>query len=227
MSFEAIEKMAIAGLLIGFIYSVPLGPLGQIMLNRSVERGLRAALPMAIFGAMGNFLLCEVFLLGMGGLALYPNLKIAVRVAGLGFLFYIGLKEIVTPLLSGHRQGDGRLTLRFPLSCLREEGVPGAFLLVTCYYISNPTHLAFWMSTSGVIRRMFIPVQTLGNCTAFSAFFGTGSLVCQYVSIMLVRRLSRLQNARFVMKCVSCVLFCITMGYLVVRAILDMRALSL
>ena len=224
MSFEAIERIAIAGLLIGFIYSVPLGPLGQIMLNRSVERGLWAALPIAIFGAVGNFLLCEAFLLGMRGLVLYPNLGIAVQVAGFSFLFYIGLKEIVTPVLSGHHERDGRLSLTFPLNCLREEGVPGAFLLVTCYYISNPTHLAFWMSASGVIRRMFIPVQTLGNCTAFSVSFGTGSLMCQYVSIMLVRRLSRLENARFVMRCVSCVLFCITMGYLVVRAILNIRA---
>lgn len=53
--------MVIAAFGFGLLYSVPLGSLGQIMLNRAVDKGFWHGFSIAIIGAMADFFLCETF----------------------------------------------------------------------------------------------------------------------------------------------------------------------
>ncbi|MBW2039608.1 MAG: LysE family transporter [Deltaproteobacteria bacterium] len=217
--------MILAGFFIGFIYSIPLGPLGQIMLNRSIKRGFWHGFSIGIFGAIADFFLCEMFLIGMEGLNFSPKLKLIVQGIGVIFLAYVGIKEIILPLLFKDKKDEKKevnqslhLNKSLDRKCLLKN-----LFLVMGYHISNPTILAFWLNMSEVIKTTFIIHQTLFNYTVFSATLGMGILTCQYVSIVLAKKVTQFKNTIFSVRYVTFILFSLTMLYFIIKIIQDIQ----
>jgi threonine/homoserine/homoserine lactone efflux protein len=208
--------MVIAAFFLGMIHSVPLGPLGQIMLNRSIDKGSWHGFSIAIIGALADFFLCETFLIGTGNIVLSLELRIALQGIGLIFLFYIGIKELILPVIyKGHidktnaHHGNGTIQkINFDGKSLLKN-----LLLVMVYYISNPAILVFWISFSALINQTFIHQQNLFNYTFFSLTFASGTLTCQYLSILFVNKIENFSKIKGVLKYISSTLYLITISY--------------
>jgi len=208
--------MVIAAFGFGLLYSVPLGSLGQIMLNRAVDKGFWHGFSIAIIGAMADFFLCETFLIGTVSIgALNPWLKIILQLTGLIFLFYIGIKELILPLFIDRK---GKTTTSHKDRLTRKLKLNGKTMLenlflVGIYYLSNPTYIAFWITFSALINQKFISHHNLFNYTLFSVIFSLGSLMCQYISILFVRKIGKSGVKRGVLKYISIPLYSVTIIY--------------
>ncbi|PIQ10671.1 MAG: hypothetical protein COZ80_05555 [Ignavibacteria bacterium CG_4_8_14_3_um_filter_37_9] len=86
--------MIIIAFFIGLIFSVPIGPLGMIMLKRSVEKGFWEGFTIAIIDAFAGFIFSLSFLIGIGQVELDPTIKLIAQLIGLLFLSWIGIKEV-------------------------------------------------------------------------------------------------------------------------------------
>ena len=202
--------MVIAAFIMGIIYSVPLGPLGQIMLNRAVTRGFWHGFSMGIIGAIANFFYCQIFLIGTSDLILNPRLRMAIQLFGLLFLLYVGFKEILLPNIFTKKKNKKSKNKDTPL--LQETTFDGkaffkTFLLVITYFIANPTAIAFWINMSVLINHTFIHHQNLFNYFIFSLAFALGTLACQYFSILFFKRIRQFTKTKFIAKYVSSSLF--------------------
>lgn len=200
---------------LGLIISVPLGPLGQMMLNRVIYRGFWHGFSIAILSAIADFIVCEFFLVGTVSVgSLNPWIKIGLQIAGLLFLAYIGVKEIILPLVGAQKYKATESTkkaaekLRFDEKMMLKN-----IATVISYYVSNPTYLAFWLSFSVLINQKFIVIHDLLHFTLFSFFFAAGTLTCQYVAISLVKKAAKTSVKREILKYISIPLYSATIVY--------------
>ncbi len=208
--------MVIAAFGFGLLYSVPLGSLGQIMLNRAVDKGFWQAFSIATIGAIADFFLCETFLIGIVSIGdLNPWLKITLQLTGLIFLFYIGIKELILPLFIGRK---GKTTTSHKDKLTRKPKLNGKTILenvflVGIYYLSNPTYIAFWITFSALINQKFISHHSLFYYTLFSVIFSFGSLMCQYISILFCKKDRKEQRKKSIFKYTSIILYSVTIIY--------------
>ncbi|WP_456324377.1 LysE family transporter [Desulfonauticus submarinus] len=208
--------MVIAAFGFGLIYAVPLGPLGQIMLNRAVEKGFWHGFSIAIIGAIVDFFLCETFLMGTVSMgALNPWLQIILQLAGLIFFLYIGIKEFILPLFMDRKANTATSHKNKLTGKLRLNGrtILGNMFLVAIYYLSNPTYIAFWIAFSVLINQKFISHHTLFQYTLFSLIFSLGSLMSQYISILFVRKIGKSGVKIGILKYASITLYSVTIIY--------------
>jgi len=208
--------MFIAAFSLGMIYSVPLGPLGQIMLNRSINKGFWHGFSLAFIGALADFFICETFLSGIGSIVLSSELRIALQGIGLVFLFYVGIKELILPAIyRGHIDKTNAPYDNGTIQKINfdEKSLLKNLLLVMVYYISNPTILAFWISFSALINQTFIHQHNLFNYTLFSLTFASGTLTCQYLSILFVNKIENFSKIKVALKYISSILYLTTISY--------------
>ncbi len=203
---------------IGLIISVPLGPLGQMMLNRAVDSGFWHGFTIAILAALADFIVCEFFLIGTVSVgAISPWVKIVLQLAGLVFLFYMGVKEIILPFIKNKRNKtpenkDKDLAKNLKID---EKSILKNIAVVVSYYISNPTYLAFWLSFSVLINQKFIVQHDLLHSTLFSLFFAFGTLTCQYIAIKVVQGATINEKMQDVLKYISIPLYSGTILYFI------------
>ena len=207
--------MIIAAFFMGLLFSVPLGPLGQIMLKRTVERGFWHGFSIAIPDAAANFIFSAVFLIGMGQIALIPTVRMTAQVAGILFLLFVGIREIFF--------SPKRKSIKKEMS-LSNSMVVGNLLLVLGYYVSNPTSWAFWVNFSAFINETIIVHQNLFNYIFFSALYALGVLTCQYFANLLFKKIGRLEKVSTALKYASSGVFVITLSYFFYITIQDMAS---
>ena len=207
--------MIIAAFFLGLAFSIPLGPLGQIMLKRAMNRGFWHGFSIALFDAMACFAFSVVFLIGMEQLALNPIVKLTAQIAGLLFLLFMGIREI---FFSPQRKSVKK---EFSLS---RGMVIGNLFLVLGYYVSNPTIWAFWINFSAFINETIIVQQNLVNYILFSALYALGVLTCQYLAILLFKNIGRFEKAKTAIKFASSGAIIITISYFFYLTIQDLTA---
>ena len=207
--------MIIAAFFLGLLFSIPIGPLGQIMLKRAAERGSWHGFSIAIPDAAINFIYSAVFLIGMGQLDLNPIVKLTAPVAGVLFLLFMGIREIFF--------SPKKKSVKKELS-LSNGIVIGNLFLVLGYYVSNPTIWAFWINFSAFINETIIVQQNLFNYILFSALFALGVLSCQYLAILLFKNIGRFEKAKTAIKFTSSGAIIITISYFFYLTIQDLTA---
>jgi len=206
---------------LGLFYSIPLGPLGQIMLNRAVNKGFWFGFSIAIIAALVDFFMCETFLMSITTIgALSPSLQVAFQVAGLVFLVYIGIREFLFSLKKEKK--DVNVSVYNEISI--EDRLNGKMILkdvflVGVYYLSNPTYIAFWITFSSLINQKFIYHHNMPNYIIFGIAFSFGVLICQYISIMIARKLGSVDILKGFLKYVSIPLYSISIIYFFYRVI--------
>ena len=219
--------MLVIAFLMGIVYSVPLGPLGQIMLNKAINKGFWHGFSMAIIGAGANFVYAFAFLMGTGSLIFNSKLRITIQIIGLLFLLYVGAKEILIPLIFNYKKKKSRE--------LEKSGEPEIqfngkvfltnFFTVMSYFISNPTIVAFWINMSALINLKLIHQYSLWNYALFSSIFSFGTLTCQYLAILIVKRAQRNYKLNGMARHVSLSLFVITVTYFIYLTIHNLQSL--
>lgn len=204
----------------GLIISVPLGPIGQMMLNRSLDKGFWQGFSIAIIVTIVDFILCEFFLVGTVSLgSLNPWFMIALQIIGLLFLSYIGIKELILPLIKNRKQKvdlyklslenkDTDNNIKLDKNTLFKNVVT-----VLIYYVTNPTYLAFWLSFSVLINQKFIVHHDLLHYTLFSLFFAFGALSVQYITILFVKRATKIGLKKEILNYISIPLYSTTIIY--------------
>jgi threonine/homoserine/homoserine lactone efflux protein len=219
--------MVIAAFLIGIVYSVPLGLLGQIMLNRSINRGFWHGFSIGIAGAFFNFIYCQIFLIGMGSLVIDPRIKVAIQIFGLLFLLYVGIKEILLPNVFRQSNRNNKELHTTPVEDTRfnVKTLIKTFLLVFTFFISSPTIIAFWINMSRVINNTFIHHKNLMNYTLFSLAFALGILTCQYLSISAFKKVRQILKIKTIAKYASVFVFMATISYFAYVTARDIHSL--
>ena len=216
---------------LGLFYSIPLGPLGQIMLNRAVNKGFWFGFSIAIIAALVDFFMCETFLMGITTIgALSPSLQVAFQVAGLVFLVYIGIREFLfsSKFSSKKERKDINISVYNEISI--EDRLNGKVILkdvflVGIYYLSNPTYIAFWLTFSSLINQKFIYHHDMSNYIIFGIAFSFGVLACQYISIMIARKLGSINILKGFLRYVSIPLYSISIIYFFYRVICNVIAM--
>ena len=207
--------MIVFAFFIGLLFSIPLGPLGQIMLKRAMEQGFWQGFSIAIMDAVAGFTISLIFLFGAGQLNLDPTLRLIAQIAGLLFLLFIGIKEIFYPAKNKNTEkkvpvSGGRLI----------ENV----LMVIGYYISNPTIWIFWISLAGFVYQLQIVEKNSEQYFVFSVLYALGVLACQYLAIMLIRNIKKFDKAKVALKYLSSGAFVITFSYFFYITLIDLSA---
>ncbi|MCK5822645.1 MAG: LysE family transporter [Bacteroidales bacterium] len=203
---------------IGLIISVPLGPLGQMMLNKVVDRGSWHGFTIAVLSSLADFFICEFFLIGTVSVgAISPWIKIVLQLVGLVFLLYMGIKEIILPYIKNKRNitpenKDNDLAKNLKID---EKSLLKNIAIVVSYYISNPTYLAFWLSFSVLVNQKFIVQHDLLHYTLFSFFFALGTLTCQYIAIKVVQGTTINGKMHDALKYISITLYSGTLLYFI------------
>jgi len=201
---------------LGLIISVPLGPLGQMMLNRAIDRGFWHGFSIAVLSSIADFILCEFFLIGTISIgAINPWIKAILQIAGLVFFFYIGVKEFILPLIKSKRDKNHKIKtiVAEKKTKLDEKLLLKNIVVVGSYYISNPMIFAFWISISVLINQRFISHHDLLHYTLFSLFFAGGTLFCQYISLLFVRKAAKAGVKRDLLKYMAIPLYSATLIY--------------
>lgn len=213
--------MLISAFFIGLILSIPIGPLGQIIINRSIKRGFWHGFSLAIFDALVNFILCVVFLYGISTLEMHPIVKLALNILGLIVLLFIGVKEFFIK----SRKSKKNISIETTTS-LRAKDIFGNILLTLVYYITNPTIIAFWINFSSIVHDKILTQSTLPNIFVFSFLYGLGVLTSQYLGIIFMKHIQRIHKLKKVVKYASSSLFILTFGYFfftVIQSILEIH----
>ncbi|MCD4771836.1 MAG: LysE family transporter [Bacteroidales bacterium] len=184
--------MIIIAFVLGLIIAIPLGPLGQMMLNRAINKSFWHGFSIAILASIADFIFCEFFLIGTVSIgAISPWIKIIFQAVGLIFISYIGVKEFIMPLIKSKLDKTHstktivtKEKFKFGKKLLFQN-----IVMVGSYNISNPMVFAFWLSFSVLINQKFIFHHDLLHYTLFSLFFAFGTLTCQYISILFVKKI--------------------------------------
>ena len=196
--------MIIIAFFIGLIFSVPIGPLGMIMLKRSTEKGFSAGFSIAIIDSIAGFIFSLTFLIGFSQIAIEPTIKLFAQVIGLLFLLFIGIKEI---FFNKNKQNSKKNI------ALNKGSLIGNLLLVIGYYISNPTLWAFWINISVYANSNLISQKSLLNYILFSFLYALGILTTQYLAIKVMKNLDQFEKSKQTLKYVSTGLFVVTLSY--------------
>ena len=205
--------MIILAFFIGLVFSIPLGPLGQIMLKRAVDQGFWQGFSIAIMDTVAGFTISLIFLFWAGQLSIDPTLRLIAQIAGLLFLLFVGIKEIFYPAKNTSTEKKmsvtgGRLV----------ENV----LLVIGYYISNPTIWVFWINLAGFIFQLQIIEKTSEQYFVFSMLYALGILACQYLAILMIGNIKKFEKSKTTLKYISSGAFIITFSYFFYLSLSDL-----
>jgi len=190
--------MIVLAFFIGLLFSIPLGPLGQIILKRSMDQGFWQGFSIAIIDAAAAFTISMIFLFSAGQLNIDPTLRLIAQIAGLLFLFFIGTKEIFLPAK------NKRIEKKMPVSGGR--------------LIEN----FLWIYLAGFIFRFQIIEKTSEQYFVFSVLYALGVLACQYLAIMLIRKMKGFEKARAPLKYLSSGAFVIAFSYFFYITLIDL-----
>ena len=198
---------------IGLLFSIPLGPLGQIMLRRAMDQGFWQGFSIAIMDAAAGFTISLLFLFGAGQLNLDPTLRLIAQIAGLLFLIFIGIKEIFYPAKNKNTEK------KVPVSGGR---LIENILMVIGYYISNPTIWIFWINLAGFVYQFQIIEKNSEQYFVFSVLYALGVLACQYLAIILIRNMKKFDKTKATLKYLSSGAFVITFSYFFYLTLIDL-----
>ena len=196
--------MIIFAFFIGLVFSIPIGPLGVVMLKQSVEKGFWAGFTIAIMDAIAGFIFSMSFLIGIGQIELDPTIKLIAQLIGLILLVFIGIKEIFFKKDKNNTKKN---------ISLNRSSLLGNLLLVIGYYIANPTLWAFWVNISVYANSNLLGENNMLNSIIFSMLYALGVLTTQYLAIQIMKNMEKFENLKRSLSYVSSALFIATFSY--------------
>ncbi len=152
------------GILVSFVSSIPLGPVGLAIVQASVEGNLKKAIKIALGSAFMETIYCLIAVLGF--YSIMENSNVA---------FYIQVISI--PVLIG--MGGYNLFHKIPRSYHLNKRSKNAFLLGILLCLMNPLLIPYWIAISTYLGAQGFLYNSFPFLYSYvvGVFFGTLSLM--------------------------------------------------
>jgi threonine/homoserine/homoserine lactone efflux protein len=198
---------------LGFFSSVPIGALGAYMIHRFIKNGFWDGLIIGVFASIMDAFYCAVSLVGMAFIYNIPILRFVVQVLGFLVLLYLGVRQILSSSeisrLDGVRGNKRDKNDRTWSRYIKDLTV------VFSLGISNPTLWAFWTNVSHFLHLSILKGAAISEYPPFIMTVGMGSMICQYLSLRLLRRIyDHHREARAILYRISSLFYLVTVVYL-------------
>ncbi len=208
--------IVIIAFVLGVITSIPVGAVGQLMINRLMKEGFREGFSIGVFAALLDAIYCEISLIGIS--LIFDSIEVRSFVQGLSLLvlLYYGYKQIL-PLKQSTEKNNQHADLPEPDRKSFWTSDIKHYLIVLIAAIGNPTMFAFWVNMAHVLRSSILMDMGIREFTLFSGVVGFGSAFCQYVVLRIVRdvRLFHSPTKKLVVHWLSASIFILTISYFI------------
>jgi len=206
--------VVIVAFVLGVITSVPVGAVGQLMINRLMREGFRASFAVGLFSALLDAMYCEIGLVGISLVFDSIIMRSLVQGTSLIILLYFGYKHILPSKRSPETDNLSTVVIARDGKQNRSSHLK-YFVVVLMATIGNPTMVAFWVNMAHVLRLSILADMGVREYTLFSVGVGLGSAFCQYVVLQIVRhiRLYDSPTKKMIIQWLSASIFMFTVAY--------------
>jgi threonine/homoserine/homoserine lactone efflux protein len=138
--FGPLLTAGIAGLISGFVVSIPVGPINITIINEGARRGFFWACMIGLGAMVMDLIYCGIAFAGFSGLFASDVMKATMELLSFLFLIYLGVKYLITANL--------------PATTPTVEAVEhklhphAAFWIGFVRVLGNPAVLLFWITVS-------------------------------------------------------------------------------
>src|ERR1041385_5776370 len=139
-NFESYLTAFIAGLVSGFVVSIPVGPINITIINEGARRGFFWAFMIGLGAMAMDVIYCSIAFAGFSGLFASEFMKATMEVLSFIFLLYLGIKYLLTPTLPATTH-----TMEVVEHKLHPHA---AFWIGFVRVLGNPAVLLFWITVS-------------------------------------------------------------------------------
>jgi threonine/homoserine/homoserine lactone efflux protein len=157
----------LAGIILGLVISVPIGPINLTILTKGMRDGFKPAFWTGVGSATMEFLYCLLAMFGMGAIVEHSLGNIIVQIFAFLILLVFGLRNLIVhpkkiyngEFLNNSGNGNGKL------SFIKKHHIHNTFLVGALLYALNPTFIIFWITVAGFVQS----TNLIGN--SFDNFF--------------------------------------------------------
>ena len=138
--FQALFTAGLAGVISGFVVSIPVGPINITIINEGARRGFFWAFMIGVGAMVMDLIYCGIAFAGFSSLFASKFMKATMELLSFVFLIYLGIKYLVTASL--------------PATTPTVEAVEHKLHPHTAFWIGfvrvlgNPAVLLFWITVS-------------------------------------------------------------------------------
>ena len=168
------------GLIVGFLMCVPVGPINVWVVNTLLKHNFRSAFTIALGGSTMDFIYFMVILTGLSFFTFSHNMSLGFKIVGVLFLFFFGLKEILSKKKSLETTEDEE-----------DKKIPrasGFFLIGVLIYTSNPALIATMSALAAVIKSWKAFEFNFLNYFFLSLGISVGSALWFFFLLSMVQR---------------------------------------
>lgn len=176
------------GLLIGFLMCIPVGPINVWVINTLIKHNFRSAFSIALGGSLMDFVYFMIILTGLSMFTFSPQMSLILKVLGVFFLFFFGLREVLTR------------TPALEVTEVLKKKIPKAssfFFLGVLIYTSNPTLIATMSGLAAIIKSWQAFDYNFLNYFLLSFGVALGSAGWFYFLLKMVERYQNKIPAKF------------------------------
>jgi L-lysine exporter family protein LysE/ArgO len=183
--FESLFTAFIAGLISGFVVSIPVGPINITIINEGARRGFLWACMIGLGAMVMDLIYCGIAFAGFSGLFSSPFIKSMMELLSFIFLLYLGLKYLLTASL--------------PATTPTVEAVEhklhphAAFWIGFVRVLGNPAVLLFWITVSAT----FIAHDWINDTLASKASCVFGTFIGGFLWFLLLSFLVAQGHGKF------------------------------
>jgi len=182
-----IVDIIVAGFLLGFIASVPLGAVGAFMFKQATNEGFVPGITVGILGVLADSIYLLLVFWGLG--VLIANEQVALVLQGLGILLliYFGYRDIFKK-----KENYGQKYNFAP-----KKRYLKIVSFIAAYTFSNPTRFAFWLSVVPSLNSLLFKNNAAFHFKLFFLIlFFVGAMLMQYISLKAVLYLNNFHKIK-------------------------------
>ena len=155
----------IAGLISGFVVSIPVGPINITIINEGARRGFFWACMIGLGAMVMDMVYCGIAFAGFSGLFSTEFMKATMELLSFIFLLYLGMKYLLTATLPATTP---------TMEAVEHKLHPhAAFWIGFVRVLGNPAVLLFWITVSAT----FIAHDFINDTMASKGFCVLGTFV--------------------------------------------------
>ena len=137
---QVVLTAGLAGVISGFVVSIPVGPINITIINEGARRGFFWACMIGVGAMAMDLIYCGIAFAGFSGLFASKFMKAAMELLSFLFLIYLGIKYLVTASLPATTP---------TVEAMEHKLHPhAAFWIGFVRVLGNPAVLLFWITVS-------------------------------------------------------------------------------
>lgn len=169
---------ALVGFVIGFVTSIPIGPINVAVLTKGVRESFAHGFSLAVGAAAMDFVYASAAMFGFFAIFQGPRVGFLFELLGFILLIYFGIKSLrakPAPVENG---------VKLPL----KRELHSSFWVGVFLYLSNPTFLGYWITVAGAIQAYKLVISQWIDNLFFAIGVGIGAATWFYVLLKFFHR---------------------------------------